>query len=76
MEEIRILGESDWDDQDLLTLDEAQFRIREEIEAIEANLQTEESSVDEAARLRMARRLKLLRALDESYTEALAANQG
>lgn len=74
MDEARILGDSDWDDQDLLTLDEAQFRIKEEIEAVLGQLQAMPGNEGPDASQRLANRLKLLRALDESYTEAIAAN--
>jgi hypothetical protein len=33
-----MLGESDWDDQDLLTIDEASFRLRHEIQECENKL--------------------------------------
>ncbi|MGQ0624633.1 MAG: hypothetical protein ACT4PP_08315 [Sporichthyaceae bacterium] len=52
----RYLGESDWEDLDLITTDEAAFRFDEEIAALRAVLadeSTAEATVVEAARTRL-----------------------
>jgi hypothetical protein len=52
-----MLGESDWDDQDLLTIEDAMGRVRHELEACRAALAhgdlTEEASGVTQARIRV-----------------------
>lgn len=47
----RDLGESDWDDIDLLTSDEATYRLDEDINALRLHLQTSPDDVAGATRL-------------------------
>ena len=51
MAEERYLGESDWDDLDLLTNDEAGYRLDEDIAALRAQLDAQPD--DDAARARL-----------------------
>ncbi len=68
MEEVRTLGESDWDDQDLLTLDEAQFRLKEEIDVVSKELAALTNDSDPATSQRLEKRLQLLHQLHERYS--------
>lgn len=52
MESERYLGESDWDDLDLLTTDEATYRLDEDINALRAEIDARPD--DDAARARLA----------------------
>jgi hypothetical protein len=45
-EEIQSLGESDWDEQDLLTIDEASERLQAEIAGLRASLEQQPDGVD------------------------------
>jgi hypothetical protein len=55
-EEVRIDGESDWEDQDLLTLDLAAERLTEEIVVLEEQIATASGDVDLTdAKLRLER---------------------
>lgn len=74
MEETRILGESDWDDQDLLTLDEAQFRIEDEIKVLDKELRELSPNSDPDVSRRLTRRLHLLHVLHEQYSAALKSS--
>ncbi len=49
-----VLGESDWDEQDLLTIDEAGGRLEEELEVLDVRI-AESSDANATARL-LARR--------------------
>ncbi|MGQ0631197.1 MAG: hypothetical protein ACT4P1_09140 [Sporichthyaceae bacterium] len=51
MDSERYLGESDWDDLDLLTTDEATYRLDEDIAALRAEIDAQPG--DEAARIRL-----------------------
>ena len=55
-EEVRVDGKSDWEDQDLLTLDLAAERLTEEIVVLEEEIATAPDDVDLTdARLRLER---------------------
>ena len=55
-EEVRIDGESDWEDQDLLTLDLAAERLTDEIVILEEQIATAPGDVDLTdAKLRLER---------------------
>ena len=66
---VQILGESDWDDQDLLTIDEAHGRLREEIEAIEARLASATASTEGALMARAAALRECLARIDAGPTD-------
>jgi hypothetical protein len=51
MESERYLGESDWDDLDLLTTDEATYRLDEDINGLRAEIDAHPD--DDAARARL-----------------------
>lgn len=76
MAEFRILGESDWEDEDLLTHDEAGVRLREEIAHEEAVLR--EAGDDESSpTVRRSRtRLAAMRSRLEKIDAALATGVG
>lgn len=54
------LGESDWDDQDLLTIDEARGRLDEEIAALDVQIA---ASPDENAAARLVARRDAINAV-------------
>jgi hypothetical protein len=55
-DELRVDGESDWQDQDLLTLDLAAERLTEEIEGLERDIAEAPDDIDLTdARLRLER---------------------
>ncbi|KSZ56089.1 hypothetical protein Z045_25185 [Rhodococcus pyridinivorans KG-16] len=59
-EQTEVLGESDWDDQDLLTIDEASERLVVEIAALRDSLQQEPDGAEHdksTARLRLMERV-------------------
>ena len=76
MSDIRILGESDWEDEDLLTHEEAGERLREEIQAEQAFLASaaaeERPLAAERARVRLAAMNERL----ASSEQALASGVG
>jgi hypothetical protein len=49
----RILGESDWDDEDLLTIDEATARLDEEIKSARRRVEQADTSSAPAERARL-----------------------
>jgi hypothetical protein len=73
--EIRILGESDWEDEDLLTHDEASERLREEVRAEQAFLESaaaEEQPLAAArARFRLAAMSERLASSERALAEGL-----
>ena len=52
----RSLGESDWEDQDLLTLDEAGERLEEELSAVTGELEAAKAAGDDDAAQRLQAR--------------------
>ena len=55
-EEVRVDGESDWEDQDLLTLDLAAERLTEEIVVLEGEIAAASNDIDLTdAKLRLER---------------------
>jgi hypothetical protein len=65
-EEIELLGESDWDEQDLLTIDEASERLEAEINELRASLQQQP---DGAERDHLAHRLQLMERVLQSLEQ-------
>jgi predicted nucleic acid-binding Zn-ribbon protein len=66
-EEIELLGESDWDEQDLLTIDEARERLEAEINELRASLQQQKP--DGAERDHLAHRLQLMERVLQSLEQ-------
>lgn len=60
-----VLGESDWDEQDLLTIDEAGGRLDEEIAALDAQIA---ASSDENATARLVARRDAINAVRSTMT--------
>lgn len=76
MAEFRTLGESDWEDEDLLTHDEAGARLREEI-VIEETVLREAGDDESSATVRRSRiRLAAMRSRLEQIDAALATGVG
>ena len=76
MAEFRSLGESDWEDEDLLTHDEAGARLREEIAIEEAALREAGGGASAACVQRSRTRLAAMRSRLEKIDAALAAGVG
>jgi hypothetical protein len=74
--EIRILGESDWEDEDLLTHDEAGERLREEVEVEQAFLESAAAEQQPLAAARSRARLEAMRARLAASERALADGFG
>ena len=64
--EVPVLGESDWDDQDLLTIDEASERLVEEIADLRRALEQDE---DGAEKDRLTGRLRAMQAVLQSLEQ-------
>jgi len=62
MDDERYLGENDWEDQDLLTIDEARYRLEAEARVTVERVQElrAEFGADDARTIREQRRLDLL----------------
>ncbi|SFT82051.1 hypothetical protein SAMN05660657_03261 [Geodermatophilus amargosae] len=76
MSEIRILGESDWEDEDLLTHDEAVERLREEIETEQAFLESAAARERPLAAARSRVRIEAMRTRLAASERALADGFG
>ncbi len=74
--EIPVLGESDWEDEDLLTHDEAGERLREEVQAEEAFLESAAAEEQPLAAARSRARLEAMRERLASSERALADGFG
>ena len=61
-----MLGESDWDEQDLLTIDEASERLEAEIAVLRTSLK---QPADDAKRDKTVHRLRLMERVLESLKE-------
>ena len=66
LDQSQILGESDWDEQDLLTIDEASERLEAEITVLRTSL---EQLAGDAERDKTAHRLRLMERVLESLKE-------
>ena len=75
MSEHRTLGESDWEDEDLLTHDEASERLREEVRAEQAFLDSaaaeEQPLAADRARARLAAMNERLAASEQALAEGV-----
>ncbi|WP_448624499.1 hypothetical protein [Geodermatophilus sp. URMC 64] len=76
MSDIRILGESDWEDEDLLTHDEAGERLREEVQAELAFLESPAAEQQPLAAARSRARVEAMRERLASSDRALADGFG
>ena len=76
MAEFRTLGESDWEDEDLLTHDEAGARLREEIAIEEAALREAEGGGSLASIELSRTRLVAMRSRLKKIDAALATGVG
>jgi hypothetical protein len=76
MPEFRVRGESDWEDEDLLTHDEAGARLREEILAEEALIERAGGDESSPAVRRAQTRLAAMRRRLERIDAALASGVG
>ena len=74
--EIRIVGESDWEDEDLLTHDEAGERLRKEVEVEQAFLESAAAEEQPLAAARSRARLDAMRTRLASSERALADGFG
>jgi hypothetical protein len=76
MTQHRILGESDWEDEDLLTFEEAGERLQNEIAVEEAIIKKADAELDSATVQRAQARLDAMRRHLERAQTALAAGVG
>jgi hypothetical protein len=74
--EIPILGESDWEDEDLLTHDEASERLRQEVRAEQAFIESAAAEEQPLAAARSRVRLEAMRERLASSEQALAHGFG